>query len=57
MKRDAVYPGTFDPVTVGHLDIIKRALKITDIVIVGVAKDTLKNTLFSFTILQSISKL
>lgn len=43
----AVYPGSFDPVTYGHLDIIDRALKIFDGVIVAVAKNSEKNSLFS----------
>lgn len=42
-----IYPGTFDPVTYGHLDIIKRASRVFDRVIVSVAEDTSKNTLFS----------
>ncbi len=46
-KRRAIYPGSFDPVTVGHLDIIKRALSIFDQVIVVVARNTQKHTLFS----------
>ena len=46
MKKVVVYPGSFDPVTYGHLDIIKRALKISDKVIVAVAHDTEKDTLF-----------
>lgn len=41
-----VYPGTFDPVTYGHLNIIKRATKIVDKLIVGVAVNTGKNPLF-----------
>ena len=45
--RIAVYPGTFDPVTLGHLDIIKRASVIVDRLIIGVAKDTGKDSLFS----------
>ena len=45
--RIGVYPGTFDPITKGHLNIIKRALKITDKLIIGVAEDTNKKTLFS----------
>lgn len=45
--RIAVYPGTFDPITNGHLDIIKRACKLFDRVIVGVARDNYKQTLFS----------
>jgi pantetheine-phosphate adenylyltransferase len=43
----AVYPGSFDPVTFGHLDIIDRALLIFDKVIVAVAKNSEKNSLFS----------
>jgi len=49
MKRSriAVYPGTFDPVTYGHIDIIKRAAKIYDKVIVAVAHNEDKGPLFS----------
>ena len=47
MAKLAVYPGTFDPVTFGHMDVIKRASKIFDKVIVAVAKNTPKNTLFT----------
>ena len=43
----AVYPGSFDPITFGHLDIIDRALKIFDGVIVAVAKNSEKNSLFT----------
>ena len=43
----AVYPGSFDPVTYGHLDIIDRGLKIFDSVIVAVARNSEKNALFS----------
>ncbi|MFH1995709.1 MAG: pantetheine-phosphate adenylyltransferase [Candidatus Omnitrophota bacterium] len=48
-KKDnrAVYPGTFDPVTYGHIDIVKRASKIFDRLIVAVAEDSGKKTLFS----------
>lgn len=46
MKKIAIYPGSFDPVTFGHLDIIKRALKIFDKVIVAVAHNTDKKPLF-----------
>ena len=45
-KRRAIYPGSFDPVTHGHLDLIKRALSIFDEVIVVVAQNTSKKTLF-----------
>jgi pantetheine-phosphate adenylyltransferase len=47
MKKNAVYPGTFDPVTYGHIDIIERALKIFDEVIVAVAYNPNKNPLFT----------
>lgn len=42
-----VYPGTFDPVTLGHLDIIERALKVVDHLVVGVADNPGKGPLFS----------
>lgn len=43
----AVYPGSFDPVTYGHIDIIKRASRITDQLIVGVLKNSAKKGLFT----------
>ncbi len=46
-KRRAIYPGSFDPVTIGHLDLIKRALSIFDEIIVGVAVNTEKQPLFT----------
>ena len=46
MKR-AVYPGSFDPVTYGHLDVIKRASAVFDELIVGVLNNKAKNSLFS----------
>jgi pantetheine-phosphate adenylyltransferase len=45
--RIAVYPGTFDPITMGHLDIIKRGLSLFDRVIIAVAKHPRKEPLFS----------
>lgn len=44
----AIYPGSFDPITYGHLDIIKRAGCIFDAVIIAVARNSSKDTLFSF---------
>ena len=46
-SRIAIYPGSFDPITYGHLDIIKRGLKIFNHVIVAVANNSQKNSLFS----------
>ena len=46
-KRVAIYPGTFDPVTYGHIDIMRRALKIFDCVIIAVALNPKKDPLFS----------
>ena len=46
-KRIALYPGTFDPVTLGHIDIMRRALKLFDEVIVAVALNPNKGPLFS----------
>ena len=47
MKKVAVYPGTFDPITYGHIDVIKKALKLFDKVIVAASDGTNKNYLFS----------
>ena len=47
MPKIAVYPGSFDPITIGHLDIIERVAKIFDNVIVLAAQSTQKNYLFS----------
>ena len=47
MKRIAIYPGTFDPITKGHVDLIKRAAHLFDEVIVGVATSERKKPLFS----------
>ena len=47
MKKIALYPGTFDPVTNGHLDIIRRANTIFDEVIVAIAQSTDKKPMFS----------
>jgi pantetheine-phosphate adenylyltransferase len=46
-KRIAVYPGTFDPITYGHLDVIKRGTNLFDKVIVLVARNSTKTPLFS----------
>ncbi|XBC43311.1 MAG: pantetheine-phosphate adenylyltransferase [Buchnera aphidicola (Meitanaphis flavogallis)] len=47
MKKKAIYPGTFDPITFGHLDILKKATKIFNFVIVAVFEDSEKKTLFN----------
>jgi pantetheine-phosphate adenylyltransferase len=46
-KRVALYPGTFDPPTLGHLDIIKRAVKLVDHLVIGVASNPSKSPLFT----------
>lgn len=60
MKKIAVYPGSFDPVTNGHLDIIKRASNIFDQLIVSVFRNPNKKHTFSmedrFTMLQEVTK-
>ena len=43
----AIYPGTFDPITYGHIDVIKKSLRIFDKVVVGVAENINKDYLFS----------
>lgn len=47
MKRIAVYAGTFDPITLGHIDIIKRASKLFDKIIIAVSESKHKKPLFS----------
>jgi len=47
LKKIAVYPGTFDPITLGHVDIVSRASPLFDTVILAVAASTSKSTVFS----------
>jgi pantetheine-phosphate adenylyltransferase len=56
----AIYPGTFDPVTNGHVDILERALKLFDKVIMTIARNSVKNPLFTeeerFELLKAVTK-
>ena len=57
MKKVAIYPGTFDPITFGHIDVIRKALKLFDKVVVAASDGTNKNYLFdSFERLELIKK-
>ena len=47
MNKTGIYPGTFDPITKGHIDVIKRSLKIVDKLIIAVSNVHLKEYLFS----------
>ena len=47
MNKIAIYPGTFDPITFGHIDVIKKALKLFDKIVVGVSEVSNKNYLFN----------
>ena len=47
MKSNAIYPGTFDPITFGHIDVIKKALNFVDTVIVAISDGANKNHLFN----------
>ena len=49
MKKIAIYPGTFDPITFGHIDVIKKALKLFDEIIIAASEGTNKNYLFDST--------
>ena len=47
MNKIAIYPGTFDPITFGHIDVIKKSLKLFDKIVVGVSDESNKDYLFS----------
>ena len=47
MVRTGVYPGTFDPITLGHMDIIRRGAKLVDRLIIGVTTNAAKSPMFS----------
>ena len=47
MKKVAIYPGTFDPITYGHIDVIKKSLKLFDKIVVAASKGVNKNYLFT----------
>tara|TARA_B100001564_G_scaffold347272_1_gene347856 strand:- start:243 stop:737 length:495 start_codon:yes stop_codon:yes gene_type:complete len=47
MNRTGIYPGTFDPITFGHIDIIKKSLKIVDKLVVAISDSSEKDYLFS----------
>ena len=47
MSKVAIYPGTFDPITFGHIDVIKKALKLFDKIVVAVSDVSSKNYLFN----------
>ena len=47
MNKTVIYPGTFDPITFGHIDVIKKALKLFDKIVVGVSNVSNKNYLFN----------
>ena len=49
MKKVAIYPGTFDPITYGHIDVIKKALKLFDKVVIAASEGVNKNYLFNST--------
>ena len=57
MKINAIYPGTFDPITFGHIDVIKKSLRLFDKIVVGVSDSENKNYLFnSFERIEIVKK-
>ena len=47
MKRIALFPGTFDPITVGHVNILERAIPLFDEIVIGIGNNSSKSTLFA----------
>lgn len=47
MKRIALFPGTFDPITIGHVNLIERAMHLFDEIVIGIGHNSTKSTLFS----------
>ena len=56
MKKVAIYPGTFDPITFGHIDVIKKGLKLFDKIVVAISNVDNKNYLFDSTERIQITK-
>ena len=56
MNKSAIYPGTFDPITYGHIDVIQKSLKIVDKIIVAISNGNQKNYLFSIDARMEIVK-
>ena len=56
-ERIAIYPGSFDPITIGHLDIIKRSAKLFDRIIVVVMSNHRKAGLHAFTVEESAQRI
>src|ERR1035437_6421148 len=54
--RRIVYPGTFDPITNGHLDVVSRALRLFDEVVLAIAADSTKKSLFTLEERQALAE-
>ena len=54
MKKKAIYPGTFDPITYGHIDVIRKALKIVDEVVVAISDADNKTIILTVLVLLHI---